>query len=164
MGGGLPLSKIKSHLMLEQLVLEQKAFPRFKNRQIHFRDLLFSLVAAWQPVLMSQAAWPGCHSLWKWADVWDNVFRRCPFSPLPHPPPLHQPATCSEAALLCTRQGRSLVKRGWVWHRGIQRDSRERRRTTPRLEWEREWHRVYSRNHKIILSFPLAATKEMLAQ
>lgn len=44
--GGLSLSKIKSHLMLEQLVPRAKSYPHFKNRQIHFKDLLFSLVAA----------------------------------------------------------------------------------------------------------------------
>lgn len=149
--------------MLEQLVPRAKSYPHFKNRQIHFKDLLFSLVAAWQPVLMFQAAWPGCHSPWKQEDVRDNVFGRCPFSQFPHPPPLHQPATCSEAALLCTRQGRSLVKTGQVWHRGMWRDSRERCRTTPRLEWERGWHRARDRNSKIMFSFTLAATKEMLA-
>lgn len=39
--------------MLQQHVPKPKANPRFKNRQMHFReDLVFLLVAAWQPVLM----------------------------------------------------------------------------------------------------------------
>lgn len=52
----------------------------FKNRQIHFReDLLFLLVAAWQPVLTFLAAWLGCHSMWERGDVQGDVFGHCPF-------------------------------------------------------------------------------------
>ncbi|TNN57685.1 hypothetical protein EYF80_032054 [Liparis tanakae] len=49
---------------------------------------------------------------------------------IPHPPPLHQLATCSEAALLCTRQGRSPARTGGARHRGAHSDSQRGTTTT----------------------------------
>lgn len=129
--------------------------PHFKNRQIHFRkDLIFLLVAAWQPASMlrrhdSDVRVCGNKTTCK------TMFLDVALFLIPHPPPLHQLATCSEAVLLCTRQGRSPAKTGWIWHPGICSDSPRAMVDNISLGVKTGWHQFQSKTKSIVISHPL---------
>lgn len=110
------------------------------------------LVAAWQPVLTSQQ-----HDL----DVtvcgnratWNAMLLDVALFLILHPPPLHQLATCSEAALLCTRQSSLPPLLGWIWHHGIHSDSQDRLVDSISHREETGWHQFQRPLKTLSLAF-----------
>lgn len=130
--GCLSLNEIKSHLILQQHVPEPKApttpFPFLKIDEYISQEICFCW---WQldNVLMFQQHDSGVTACGK-KRARKATFLNVALFLIPHPPPLHQLATCSEAVLLCTCQGGSLAKTGWMWHHWTHTDSQERSSAT----------------------------------